>query len=196
MSLRNPFGDFELTDPKIMRALAHPVRLAILEQLQRHGPANATGLSPSVDASPSVVSWHLRHLAGFGLVQEWDGGEDRRQRWWQATSSGFRFDVPEDDSEGSAAARQLSRQLFRRSAGLPAAWMQQAEPQLERKWRRLAGLSNTRIEVTTEELREIEEGIEALLAPYVRRKSEQPPADARGVRLMRYVLPEAPEEAR
>ncbi len=195
MPLTNPYGDFELTDPKAMRALAHPVRLAILEQLQRHGPATATGLSPHVDATPSVVSWHLRHLAGFGLVEESDGGEDRRQRWWQAARSGFRFDVPEDDSEGSAAARQLSRQLFRRSAGLPAAWMDQAEPLLEPKWRRLAGLSNTRIEVTLEELRGIEEGIEALLSPYVRRKSEETPGGARGVRLMRYVMPEPPQGA-
>ena len=46
-----------------MRALAHPVRLAILSRLQRHGPATATELSEHVDASPSVTSWHLRHLA-------------------------------------------------------------------------------------------------------------------------------------
>lgn len=194
MSLTNAFGDFELTDPKAMRALAHPVRLAILDHLQRHGPATATSLSAHVDASPSVASWHLRHLAGFGLVQEWDGGGDRRQRWWQATASGFRFEAPEDDSEGSAAARQLSRQMFRRYAGLPAAWMEQVEPRLEPGWRRLAGLSNTRVVVTNDELRSIEEEIERVLAPYVRRKSEEPPDHARSVRLMRYVMPEAPGE--
>ena len=193
MSLINAFGDFELTDPKAMRALAHPVRLAIMEQLQRHGPATATGLSGAVDASPSVVSWHLRHLAGFGLVRDWDGGEDRRQRWWQATASGFRFEAPEEDAEGSAAARQLSRQMFARYGDLPARWMRDAEPGLEPAWRRLAGLSNTRVVVTAEELLAIEEAIEQVLAPYVRRKSERPPAGARGVRLMRYVLPEAPE---
>lgn len=194
MSLTNPFGDFELTDPKAMRALAHPVRLAILDHLQRHGPATATGLSARVDASPSVASWHLRHLAGFGLVQEWDGGEDRRQRWWQATARGFRFEAPEDDFEGSAAARQLSRQMFSRYADLPARWLQRDEPRLEPGWRRLAGLSNTRVVVTAEELQSIEEGIEQVLAPYVRRKAEDPPERARGVRLMRYVLPDAPGE--
>ncbi len=193
MPLTNPFGDLELTDPKAMRALAHPVRLAILEQLQRHGPATATGLSATVDASPSVISWHLRHLAGFGLVRDWDGGEDRRQRWWQATASGFRFEASEEDAEGSAAARQLSRQMFARYAGLPGTWIDQAEPRLDPAWRRLGGLSNTRIVVTADELRGIEEGIEQVLAPYVRRKADEPPAGARGVRLMRYVLPEAPE---
>ena len=55
-----------------MRALTHPVRLAILSRLQRHGPATATELSEHVDASPSVTSWHLRHLAAFGLVRDSD----------------------------------------------------------------------------------------------------------------------------
>ena len=92
MSLKNSLGDLELTDPHAMRALAHPVRLAILEQLQRHGPATATRLSPAVGATPSVTSWHLRHLAGFGLVRDSDAGTDRRQRWWKASARGFRFD--------------------------------------------------------------------------------------------------------
>ncbi len=35
------------------------MRLAILDHLQRHGPATATQLSPEVGASPSVTSWHL-----------------------------------------------------------------------------------------------------------------------------------------
>lgn len=174
-----------------MRALAHPVRLAILDHLQRHGPATATGLSEHVDASPSVASWHLRHLARFGLVEEWDGGEDRRQRWWQAAASGFRFEVPAGDAEGAVSARRLSRQMFARYADLPARWIERDESRLEPGWRRLAGLSNTRVVVTNDELRSIEEAVERVLAPYVLRKSEQPPAHARGVRLMRYVMPEA-----
>ena len=79
MQSDNRFGDMEITDPKAMRALAHPVRLAILERLQRHGPATATQLSPHVGATPSVASWHLRHLAGFGLVRDAvEGGADLR----------------------------------------------------------------------------------------------------------------------
>ncbi len=37
MDSGNRLGDIEITDPQAMRALAHPVRLAILERLQRHG---------------------------------------------------------------------------------------------------------------------------------------------------------------
>ena len=103
-------GDFEITDPKAMRALAHPTRLAILTRLQRLGPATATQLSPEVGATPSVTSWHLRHLAQFGLVLDYDGSTDGRQRWWQAAARGFRFEMPEDD-EGRLAYRMLSAQM-------------------------------------------------------------------------------------
>ena len=58
-----------------MRALAHPVRLAILSFLRRNGPTTATVLAPHVGATPSVPSLHLRHLAGFGLVTDADPAE-------------------------------------------------------------------------------------------------------------------------
>lgn len=193
MSLKNRYGDFEITDPQALRALAHPVRLAILDLLQRHGPATATQLSPHVGATPSVVSWHLRHLASFGLVSDWDGGTSKRERWWQAVAKGFRFSLP-DDADGQSAARQLQGEMFAQYAELPQRWLLQDEPRLSIRWRRLAGMANTRIVVTAEELRQIEDAMERLLAPYVRRKGKERPAKARGVRLLRYVLPEPDQE--
>ena len=64
------------------------------------------------------------------------------------------------------------------------------------EWRRSAGLSNTTVLATAEEVAQIEAQIEAVLAPYVRRKGEAAvPSDARPVRMLRYVLPEAPADA-
>jgi DNA-binding transcriptional ArsR family regulator len=193
MSLKNRYGDAEITDPQALRALAHPVRLAILDRLARHGPATATQLSTHVGASPSVVSWHLRHLAGFGLVADWDGATSRRERWWQAVAKGFRFTLP-DDPEGQDAARQLQGEMFARYAELPQQWLLRDEPRLDAPWRRLAGMANTQILVGAEELAALEDAIEELLAPYVRRKNGPPdeaPEGARRVRMLRYVLPEA-----
>jgi DNA-binding transcriptional ArsR family regulator len=199
MESGNRLGDIEITDPKAMRALAHPVRLAILERLQRYGAATATQLSPHVGATPSVTSWHLRHLAGFGLVRDArdaEAGADRRERRWEAAACGFRFEVPEEpeEEEGRSAARVLSREMFARSAELPHRWVTETEPGLEPVWRRLAGLANTRVVVSAEELGAIQEAIERVLAPYVTRDPSQRPGDSRGVRLMRYVLPEGADE--
>ncbi|MZD08243.1 helix-turn-helix domain-containing protein, partial [Streptomyces sp. SID5785] len=193
MDRGNPLGDIEITDPKTMRALAHPVRLAVLERLQRHGPATATQLSPHVGATPSVTSWHLRHLAGFGLVRDAEPGPDRRARRWEAAARGFRFEAPEG-GEGLAAARVLSREMFARTAALPERWARETEPELEPRWSRLAGLADTRVVVSPQELASIEDAIQQVLAPYVTRAPQDRPDDARGVRLLRYHLPERADE--
>lgn len=190
--MSNPYGDVELS-PKSMRAVAHPVRLAILSRLQGHGPSTATALAPLVGASPSVTSWHLRHLAEHGLVRDAQVESDGRQRWWEAVGTGFRF-TPDDDEAGLDAASLLSRVMFDQADRLPSAWARDEEPLLEPEWRRAAGLSNTSIVATADELAEIESAIEDVLAPYVLRKnSGVPPEGGRRVRLLRYVLPSAPE---
>jgi DNA-binding transcriptional ArsR family regulator len=187
-------GDVELTSPKAMRALAHPVRLAILSELQSKGPATATGLSPKVGASPSVTSWHLRHLASFGLVEDYDGGSDRRQRWWQATARGFRYQAPEDpaDHSGRAAYRMLSAQMLQAGLDQVRAWGETTEPRLEPEWLQVAGVSNTTVPVTREEAEEILGAIDELLGRFVRRRDNgEVPDAARPVRFLRYSLPEA-----
>ncbi len=188
--MSNPLGDVEITDPQTMRALAHPVRLAILDVLRRNGPATATQLAPDVGATPTVTSWHLRHLAGFGLVRDAEPGPDRRQRRWEAVGRGFRFSSPEDGDEATtSAARSLTQEMFQRYAGLPVQWITDVEPGLTPEWRRLSGLSNTRVHLTPGELAAIEALIEQALAPYVNRDAPDRPDDARPVRLIRYVLP-------
>jgi DNA-binding transcriptional ArsR family regulator len=198
MSLTNPFEDVELSEPQAMRALAHPVRLAILGQLQRSGPSTATRLAPHVGATPSVVSWHLRHLASFGLVRDAAGEGDGRERWWEAVGRGFRFLPPDDpaDVERETAYRALTDQMFARSAAQARRWLDADEPRLPRRWRRLGGHANTRITVSAAELEGLEQAIEALLAPYVLRDPEDAPRGARTVRLLRFVMPEAAERDR
>jgi DNA-binding transcriptional ArsR family regulator len=193
MSLRNPYGDFEVTDPQAMRALAHPVRLAALSYLQRNGPATATQLSEHVGASPSVTSWHLRHLAGFGLVTDGpppDGVADRRQRWWQAVARGFRFDMPETP-EGAEAGRLLRAEVMNQALEAAQHWLAETEPALDPEWSRAGGSSNTLLHVTRDELEQLENAIQDLLAPYVQRGPSGAPTDARPVRHLRMSLPEA-----
>jgi DNA-binding transcriptional ArsR family regulator len=191
----NRLGDVEITDPQTMRALAHPVRLAILERLQRGGPATATQLAPDVGATPTVTSWHLRHLAGFGLVRDAAPGRDRRQRRWEAVANGFRFEVVAGE-EGEAAASALAQQMFLRYGDLPQRWINEVERGLEPEWRRLGGLANTRLTVTADELARILDAIEQVIEPYVARDGSSLPVGSRGVRLMRYVLPEESDNQR
>lgn len=188
--MANPYGDIEL-DAKGMRALAHPVRVRILGELQRQGPSTATRLSPSVGATPSVASWHLRHLAEHGLVRDAEVPGSGRERWWEATSRGFRFSM---EGPGAQQAGQILREAIEAANGdVVGDWHRDVEPDLPARWRAVAGRSDTRVLVTPEEADELESAIEALLAPYVLRKHDPPssPAGVRTVRLLRHTLPDA-----
>jgi len=199
--LDDAFDDIEITDPRVMRVLAHPVRLAALSYLQGHGPATATQLAPVVGATPSVTSWHLRHLAEHGLVTDWDGGTDRRQRWWQAAARGIRLVPPSEANsatEGAEAAyRALGSELIAQAIGQVRTWQQEVEPKLDPSWRAAGGVSNTTVLVTEEEVAEILASVEKALAPYVRRRDRRPPRRGeRYVRMIRLVLPSTDDPSR
>ena len=63
----------EITDPKAMRALAHPVRLAILDAMRNEGELTATRAADLLNQSPGNMSWHLQTLAKYGFIVEAEG---------------------------------------------------------------------------------------------------------------------------
>ena len=183
--MANPYGDVEL-DAAGMRALAHPVRLRILLEL-RSEPATATLLSSKVGASPSVTSWHLRHLAGHGLIAEAPELGHGRERWWRAVGNGFRYAVTDEVSR--MAANTLQAALSDVQGDVVAVWRQETEPRLEPAWRAVAGAADTTVTVTVEELAEINAAVEQILAPYVARRTSA--SNTRPVRILHHVMPAA-----
>jgi DNA-binding transcriptional ArsR family regulator len=178
----NAVGDLVLTDPKAMRALADPLRLALHDRLRRHGPATAVELqvlAPDVEA-------HLEELQRVGLTTRDDDGR------WSTVGKGFVFEIP-DDPEGQAAARELTNVMLLSYVDLPSRWVADDEPRLALDWVRAAGLFNARVALTPDELRKLQEGLERLLEPYSTRDAA--PEGAAPVRILSYFLPEpAPQD--
>src|SRR4029450_11246244 len=135
----NSVGDLVLTDPEAMRALAHPIRLALLGRLHREGPGTAGGGGGGVPLPLAAIRGHLQELERFGLVEP-DHADDS----WSAVANGLFFEIP-DDPEGQAAARQLSNMMLSRSGDLPARWAADDEPRLGSEWIRAAGVINSRV---------------------------------------------------
>ncbi|MFK7930835.1 MAG: ArsR/SmtB family transcription factor [Myxococcota bacterium] len=52
----------------LLACMAHPVRLAVLVRLHRHGPANVGTLGEELGVEQSALSHHLRHLRIARLV--------------------------------------------------------------------------------------------------------------------------------
>lgn len=67
----------KITDVRTLRALAHPVRIALIEALIIDGPMTATEAGERIGETPTTCSFHLRQLAKYGLVEEAGGGKGR-----------------------------------------------------------------------------------------------------------------------
>src|ERR1700748_3749041 len=94
----------EITDPLAMRALAHPIRLALLEALADAGTLTATEAGERVGESPANASFHLRQLAKYGYVEEAEKGAGRR-RPWRRTQLGLSFTDAHEDPAAAEAGR-------------------------------------------------------------------------------------------
>src|SRR6185437_11321334 len=96
-----------LTDPEVLEALAHPVRLDLLGYLMSNGPATASTCARAVGDTPSNCSYHLRTLAKFGLVGEVPSA-DGRERPWQALVTGIDTDADPAAPLSPQAARAFA----------------------------------------------------------------------------------------
>src|SRR5919201_871910 len=90
-----------ITEPEALEALAHPVRLELMNYLMAQGPATASTCARAVGDTPSNCSYHLRLLARFGLVEEVSSA-DGRERPWRALVTGFN---PDGAAEGAMPPR-------------------------------------------------------------------------------------------
>lgn len=102
----------QLSDPRILRAIAHPVRTRILEELSASGPVRAADVAREMGIPANQASFHLRQLAKFGLVEEApEEARDKRDRVWRATSAhGYAVNLNQlKDAPGGKAAVDVFR---------------------------------------------------------------------------------------
>jgi DNA-binding transcriptional ArsR family regulator len=180
-----------ITDARAMRALAHPVRVELLEAMRRDGEITATRAAELLGESPGNMSWHLQTLARYGFVEE--TGEGRgRSRPWRLTSPSRSFDTAMTDADVATAGEALERTFSQRMVEQLREWWSRrlAYPV---KWRRAAFVSDTITYLTAEELSEVMEDILAIHDRYRDRDDKRNrPEDAQPVRLYAHGHPLPP----
>ncbi|MFC4591766.1 helix-turn-helix domain-containing protein [Sphaerisporangium corydalis] len=190
MSQQNQLVD----DPRAMRALAHPARLAILRRLQVEGPATATECAEVVGISPSACSYHLRMLAKYGFVVDAPPRGDGRERMWQAPHRGFTVAEPDELTPELADAKNvLARTVV---SGLMDDLIRYLESSVResREWRQAATINQMLLLVNAEELQELGARLTEILQPYLSksRTQEEAPPDARLVQGIVQLFPRPP----
>ncbi|HMI82296.1 MAG TPA: helix-turn-helix domain-containing protein [Solirubrobacterales bacterium] len=166
-TIRQKRRAIELTDPRALRALAHPTRLELMGLLRRGGPLTATQAAEKTGESPASCSFHLRQLAKYGLVEEAGGGHGR-ERPWRATAIATEWAARGGDEEAEAAEALLSRVVIERYFQSAIEWLErrQSEPP---EWVEAATYGDAIVCMTPEELHEVDDGIRALFEPYLER---------------------------
>jgi DNA-binding transcriptional ArsR family regulator len=186
-----PEHPLRLTDPRMMRALAHPARIAILQHLGLDGPSTATECAAVAGLSPSACSYHLRALARYGFVEEdLASAADGRQRPWRARVISMSFDEGEPDQPDAvrAAGRLLQESLLARIAEIRAEYLARA-PRYAAQWRDVAGWHQDVVHVTAVEAAALREQVQALLAGYRRIDPADRPPGAHRVHALLDLIP-------
>jgi DNA-binding transcriptional ArsR family regulator len=162
-----------LTDPRALRAMAHPTRLELIGLLRRGGPLTATQAGEQIGESPASCSFHLRQLAKYGLVEEAGGGRGR-ERPWRATAISTEWPVFGESEEARAAGEMLSRVVVERYFESAIEWLER-QPSEPPEWAEAALFGDALVYMTVEELREVEGQIRELFEPYLQRLEESAP---------------------
>jgi DNA-binding transcriptional ArsR family regulator len=189
----------QISDPKSIRALAHPLRLDLLQVLGAGGPATAAQCGRILGVSQASCSFHLRQLAKYGFVEDAGPGRDRRERQWRVTHA--RLAVRIGSGDDAAVRQQIDRLVVEREMQAildyslrPAG----ADPQ----WQRKAGIVSAMAVLSPDEAAAIKEKWFGLLAPYIASTRTDGRGIQPGQRHVRYFmaatpLPEpAPEQSK
>ena len=190
-------SQMEMTDPKVIRAVAHPTRMAILACLA-DGPATATECSQAAaaDGSPSSCSYHLRTLAKLGFVEEVPSDDRRERRWRLAIEDMGIPKSAQDSTDVLDASRSWGQQWVAIEQRVLAHYLatQGSEP---KEWQKAATFTSSEVDLTPAELIELGEQVSALLEPYVeRQRNGSTPRRVRPVRVVLTAFPRPADAAR
>ncbi len=185
-----------ITEPASLKALAHPVRIEILEALAVGGAMTATEVAAVIGHSPSNCSWHLRKLADHGFVRAVDGSQGR-QRPWQVVAEGLSWGDDDGPSPPAMAGTALSdlfvhREVQRLRAAHASAHLESVE------WRHVANETASLLYLTAEEAAELAAAIRDLImakADSHGHIATRPPG-ARLVSAVAWVTPAGPPDPR
>ena len=178
----------EITDPKAMRALAHPVRLAVLDAMRDEGELTATRAADLLNQSPGNMSWHLQTLAKYGFIVEAEGAKGRSRPWKIAPGTN-KFNPTEAVPGSLDAAERLVITVLDRSFEQLQEWWRQHED-FGDAWFNTSFIKEDTSFLTPAELAEISEQMDQLLSRYDERSDPaQRPADALPVHMVTFAHP-------
>lgn len=174
-----------------LKALAHPLRVQIIEALSTYGPHTASTLGERLGESSGATSYHLRQLEKHGYVREVEGRGTARERWWERTPGAIHMSSP--DAMETEAGRQANRVIMRewlhhREAGVRSI-IEGGFDRLDKKWHEATVLNSASVHVTAAQLEEFNERMMTLITEFAREHRGQRVVGSRPVQIQYFAFP-------
>lgn len=179
-----PAGEVVLRDPRAIKALAHPARLAVIDAFFAGRKLTATECAEIAGLSASAMSYHLRALEKWGIIRRSAATTDGRERPWEAAGDRLAVDSAEPRATAAGEA-MLVRTMLEQVSADSLAWVSNPDP----SWYDAVSISSASYWLTEAEAEELSGEIEAVVAKHRRREGEERPAGARRVRVAFAVVP-------
>ncbi|HEV7210700.1 MAG TPA: helix-turn-helix domain-containing protein [Blastococcus sp.] len=169
-----PEATVDVRDPRALRALAHPLRGALLAALRMDGPSTATRLADRLGESTGSTSYHLRQLATFGFVEEVPGETAGRERWWRARHRSTRWQAEElrEDPAGREVVEEMDHRLIAQHRKVLAAHAAERED-LDPAWRAAVSLNDWALHLSPTAARELAGELVAVLGRWQETRQEE-----------------------
>lgn len=170
-------SEARISDPQVLRALAHPLRGRLLGLLRLEGPSTASRLAERVGESSGATSYHLRQLAAYGMVVDAAGRGTGRERWWQAAHTTTTWEPDEllGQPGGLEANELMQRHQVEVMGRELRSWLDSGRAHGP-DWAAVAGLSDYVLRLTPAETRQLLEEVYAVLDRWAARTHDPRPA--------------------
>lgn len=184
----------QVTDSRVLTAMAHPLRRRLLNMLKVDGPSTASVLSERTGQAVGNISHHLRALAAAGLIEEApEMARDRREHWWRRTPGPVRWSSADftGDEATEAIARAAESLNLDTQLGFLRAWAAAAEEERAR-WPRGPFSVDSWLRLDDDELAEFSLELLALIRRWADRETPRDGRDRAPVFVFAHGIPARP----
>lgn len=150
------------SDPTVMRALAHPLRIEIMETLDELGEATASEIAAQLDQTVANASFHLRLLASAGFIER---AEPRgREKPWRSKHRGRDLRPDVDDPSSVAESTELGALIVQREAARMVSFLHTAPGNISSgKWLSAVTVNTSTFWATADEMAELSQELRSLV---------------------------------
>lgn len=185
-------GDSErVLDLESLKALAHPLRIQVLDTLSTYGAFTASGLAERLGESSGATSYHIRQLEKHGFVREVPERGTARERWWERTPGSITLTTRmlTQTPTGKAASDLVMQQWQQNRERLLADFVRRGFDELPEEWTDASAITTANLTLTHEQLADLTREVMAVISDYTDRHRGQTTPGTRPVQVQFNAFP-------